>query len=247
VRGMPEVKQPVLRSDRVRIQIDGSGVDGHIVSSGAHVVDLADFKMPDLIGYIQKKTELTRHTIHDVLVQSDRLKDALVNPQLFLDMVVNEIIHVLNSIMIDGIKYQKIGHQEYEMRRFDIDDLEIYTDALAFAVKDQNKTIYENFIPLDSTVEENFARECEEREDVEFFFKLPRWFTIDTPLGTYRPDWALIFKNEKKIYFVAETKGTIDMHDLRPDEEMKVKCGQAHFKEFDNVEYRLVKSVSDLS
>ena len=119
-------------------------------------------------------------------------------------------------------------------------------NSLAFSVKDKEKTIYSNFIPLDSAIEENFARDCESRDDIEFYFKLPFWFKISTPIGKYNPDWALIFKNEKRIYFVAETKSTTDLSKLRNEERLKVKCGKAHFNEFEDIEYKHVKSVVDL-
>ncbi len=77
-------------------------------------------------------------------------------------------------------------------------------------------------------------------------FKLPFWFKISTPIGKYNPDWALIFKNEKRIYFVAETKSTTDLSKLRNEERLKIKCGEAHFNEFDGVEYKHVASVIDL-
>ena len=94
--------------------------------------------------------------------------------------------------------------------------------------------------------EKQFAEDCESNENVGFYFKMPHWFTIKTPIGDYNPDWALIFKNEKKLYFVAETKGSLDRADLRIGEELKIKCGEAHFKEFDNVEYKVVTKLEEL-
>jgi len=82
-------------------------------------------------------------------------------------------------------------------------------------------------------------------EDIEFYFKLPFWFRINTPIGTYNPDWAIVFKGEKKIYFVAETKGA--GQELRPSEQMKIDCGKAHFKQFDDVRFKgPISSVSEL-
>ncbi len=83
-------------------------------------------------------------------------------------------------------------------------------------------------MPLDSeTVEMPFAENCESSEDVEFYFKLPNWFRIKTPIGNYNPDWAIVLNGEKKIYFVAETKGF--GQELRGSEAMKIKCSKAHF------------------
>ncbi|MFH0903778.1 MAG: hypothetical protein V1854_01135 [Methanobacteriota archaeon] len=84
----------------------------------------------------------------------------------------------------------------------------------------------------------------ESRDDIEFYFKLPFWFKIKTPIGNYNPDWALIKKNEKTVYFVAETKSA--GQELKISEKRKIDCGKAHFKEFNGVEYKQVATVSDL-
>jgi type III restriction enzyme len=106
------------------------------------------------------------------------------------------------------------------MTLFEDNELEIYIDRFTFTVNSTDKTIYENYIPLDSSVENQFAKDCESSENIEFFFKLPFWFRINTPIGTYNPDWAIVFKGEKKIYFVAETKG--EGQELRLSEQMKI-------------------------
>jgi type III restriction enzyme len=147
--------------------------------------------------------------------------------------------------MIDGIKYEKIGGKIYEMTLFDDRDFEIYLDDFTHTVTDSSKTIYENYIPLDSGVENQFAKDCESSEDIEFYFKLPFWFKIPTPIGTYNPDWALVFKGEKKIYFVAETKSS--GQELRGSEKLKIECGKAHFRNFEDIVYKRVSSVTDLN
>jgi type III restriction enzyme len=166
----------------------------------------------------------------------------MINPQFFLDNTVNAINDVLTEMMIDGIKYEKIGEKEYEMRLFE--EYDFHVNDLTFKVGKENKTIYSNFVPLDSNVEYAFARDCEARDDIEFYFKLPGKFKIDTPIGTYNPDWALIKKNEKTVYFVAETKSA--GQELRVTEKQKIKCGHAHFGELKEVSFKQVVSVSDL-
>jgi len=194
------------------------------------------------LTYIQEKTELTRSTIFDILSQSGKLGDILVNPQLFLDHSILAIKEVLTELMIDGIKYEKVGTVEYEMRQFE--DYDFHLNELTFEVDRENKTIYSNLVPLDSKVEYDFAKECESRDDIEFYFKLPFWFKIKTPIGSYNPDWALIKKNETTVYFVAETKSA--GQELRISEKQKIKCGFAHFDEIETVEYRQVSSVGEL-
>jgi type III restriction enzyme len=145
--------------------------------------------------------------------------------------------------MIDGIKYEKIGAKEYEMRLFE--EYDIHVNDLTFTISKQDKTIYSNLVPLDSNVEYDFARECETRDDIEFYFKLPFWFKIQTPIGNYNPDWALIKKNERTVYFVAETKSA--GQELKISEKRKIDCGKAHFNEFGDVEYRQVSTVGELN
>lgn len=161
---------------------------------------------------------------------------------MFLDNAVAQIKEALNELIIGGIKYEKIGNVEYEMRLFE--DYEIHVNNMTFFITKKEKTIFGNMMPLDSGVEYQFAKECETREDVKFYFKLPFWFKIKTPIGNYTPDWALIKKNEKIVYFVAETKS--ENQELKDSEKRKIKCGKEHFHEFEGVEYRQVSKVSVL-
>jgi type III restriction enzyme len=195
---------------------------------------------------------LTRSTIHAILIQSNRIGDILTNPQLILDLASQALKKTLYDIMIDGngIKYQKIGNAEYKVTLFEAQELEVYLNDFTFTVSDPSKTIYENFIPLDSGTESQFAKDCETSEQVKFYFKLPNWFKIPTPIGNYNPDWAIVFEDDKKIYFVAETKDTgtpqVDLSKLSGEEQLKIKCGKAHFNEFDDVEYKVVNKVGQL-
>ncbi|NOR77814.1 MAG: DEAD/DEAH box helicase, partial [Methanophagales archaeon] len=241
VEQMSAIKKALIKTTKTALQFDGYGIVADIKASYTTALD-GTFRIPDALFYIQERTELTRSTILEILNSSGRLGDMLINPQLFLDNTVAAIKEVLYELMIDGIKYEKIGSREYEMRLFE--DYEIHINDLTFDVSKQDKTIYSNLVPLDSEVEYDFARECESRDDIAFYFKLPFWFKIKTPIGDYNPDWALIKKNEKTVYFVAETKSV--GQELRTSEKRKIKCGHAHFEEFDDVEYRQVATVGEL-
>ncbi len=245
VKEIEPIKKPRIKSVKVGINIQEPGV-GYEIRSSKVLEPEKDQEISDVLGYIQSKTELTRRTVLEILKHSGRIHDILINPQLFMDRAVAAIKTVLYELMIDGIKYEKIGSKAYEMLLFQENEIETYIDNLTFEVSSNNKTIYDKYIPLDSHVETDFAKECETREDVEFYFKLPFWFHIDTPIGKYNPDWALVFRNEKKIYFVAETKSTKDLSKLRNDERLKIKCGMAHFKNFEEVVYKHVTKVEDL-
>jgi type III restriction enzyme len=134
----------------------------------------------------------------------------------------------------------------YEMRLFEDGEIEAYIDNL-YKVRNQEKTLY-NYVEIDSLSEpeKKFAKDCEDNEDVEFFIKLPKKFVIKTPIGDYRPDWGIVFKGEKKLYFVAETKSSTYYGDLRASEWQKIKCGYKHFEEFEDVEFKHVKELKDL-
>lgn len=245
VKEMDETKKPSIRSTKKRILISDEGVEGQLLSdSGSDDYNLS-IEMPDVLGYIQSKTELTRTTILEIIKKSGRINEVLINPQLFMDNVVGAIKAVLYELMIDGIKYEKIGNSIYEMKMFEENELEIYVDKFTHKISSPDKTIYENLMPLQSEVESQFAKDCESSDNIEFYFKLPFWFKIKTPIGTYNPDWAVVFKGESKIYFVAETKSS--GQELRGSEKLKIKCGTEHFREFKDVEYRRVANVSELS
>jgi len=241
VEQMPTIKNALITTTKTELQFDEFGITTETKASYTTSFD-GTFRIPDVLFYIQERTELTRSTILEILKSSGRLGDVLSNPQLFLDNAIAVIRDILNELMIDGIKYEKIGVKEYEMRLFE--DYEIHINDLTFNISKQDKTIYSNRVPLDSNVEYDFARECESRDDVEFYFKLPFWFKIKTPIGNYNPDWALIKKNENTVYFVAETKSA--GQELKSSEKRKIKCGHAHFKEFGDVKYRQVTKVAEL-
>jgi len=251
VKELPAIAPPSIRSTKVNILMTDSGIETSYV--GDKVEHYGNFKwiIPDVLGYIQSKTELTRHTLLQILEKSERIDDILINPQLFMDLCSQAIQRALSDLMIDGIQYQKIGNSEYEMRLFEEQELEIYLNDFSFKVSDTSKTLYEEYVPLDSAVESRFAKDCESSEQIKFYFKLPGWFTIPTPIGSYNPDWAIVFEDDKKIYFVAETKDTgtesVDLSKLHRSEQQKIKCGRAHFEQFEEVEYAVVSKVGELA
>jgi len=88
------------------------------------------------------------------------------------------------------------------MRLFEDEDIVGYLQDNMFPI---DKSIYDHVV-IDSQIESKFAKDLDSMEQVKFFLKLPNWFKIETPIGTYNPDWAIVFEEDKKIYFVAETK-----------------------------------------
>ncbi len=247
IKNLPKIEKPSVHSIKNEVVITSSGIasqyKGDRISTGQ-----SDYVIPDMLGYIQRHTELTRNTIMRIIAESGRINDLAVNPQLFMDLAIASIKRELHKMMIDGIEYRRLGDCTYEMRLFE--DWETYKDEDTFEVSKRDKTIYDNFIPLDSAVENRFAQDCESSDQVKFYFKLPCWFKIPTPIGNYNPDWAVVFEDDNRIYFVAETKDTgtptVDMSKLRADEQVKIKCGAAHFRLFPDLDYQVVNSVRSL-
>jgi type III restriction enzyme len=124
------------------------------------------------------------------------------------------------------------------------EEIETYLDRL-HEVKNKEKTIF-NYIQKDSGTEGTFATDCENDEKIKFYFKIPKGFKIPTPLGNYTPDWAVVFENDTKVYFVVETKSTLNENDLRVSESLKIKCGKEHFSIFEGVSYKQMTKVGDL-
>jgi type III restriction enzyme len=92
------------------------------------------------------------------------------------------------------------------------------------------KSVYEQVV-YDSDIEATFADQLEKNPAIKVYAKLPGWFTVHTPLGSYNPDWAVLVEHEaaERLYFVVETKGGLFVDDLRPVEQAKIACGRAHF------------------
>lgn len=248
---MPTLERPRIALSRADLAIGEPGVTAR--QTGYRTVDVeARFVMPDLLADIQAGTGLSRAAVSDILLKSDRLQDAVNNPQGFVEHVVELVNGVRREVLVDGVEYLNMNGHAYEMRRFEDSDLmEVFASNVK-EVKRPEKTLFSHIvIDRDSGPERAFAQECEDNEDVLFFLKLPRWFVIDTPVGPYNPDWALAYRDDATLYFVAETKGdgtgeAPPVNLLRPIEQLKIECGRRHFRNFEEVQFRVVNRVSDL-
>ncbi|MCA6444690.1 MAG: DEAD/DEAH box helicase family protein [Bacteroidetes bacterium] len=182
--------------------------------------------LPDILAYLQKETELTRSTLVKILSESNRIAEFAINPQKFMDAAAAIINRELHRLMIDGIKYDKLttGQTEWSMQLFREEELKDYFEQ-CLAVKN---SVFDRVI-YDSEIERKFAEDLDKREDIKLFVKLPSFFKVETPIGTYNPDWAIVKHNDDTIYLVRETKSTKNFEKLRNSEADKIKCGRKHF------------------
>ena len=210
----------------------GVEVDLDSVKEQFSDVKIIDYELPDIITYLQNETNLTRKNIVDILIKSGKLESFKNNPQKFIDGAIKIIKKTMSIFIVDGIKYQRIGADSYYAQEC-FEEQELYGYLSKNMIKNRdNKSIY-NYTVYDSDVEKGFARSFNENDNVKLFTKLPSWFKINTPLGSYNPDWAVVIEkdNEEKLYFVVESKGSFFTDDLRDTEEAKIKCATEHFAE----------------
>ena len=196
--------------------------------------------LPDILAYLQKETELTRNTIVRILINSGRIEEFPLNPQKFMDSVARLIKNDLHKLIVDGIKYKKIVGQEYEMRLFEETEIISYLNNLI----EVKKSVYDA-IEYDSEIEKRFAESLDMRDDIKLFVKLPSWFKIDTPIGTYNPDWAIVKHEDDTLYLVRETKGIKDFEKLRNIEADKIRCAKRHFREL-QVDFKTVVEANEV-
>ncbi|MDO4246389.1 MAG: DEAD/DEAH box helicase family protein [Deinococcus sp.] len=225
VREMPLVPRTRVQTAVAEVQVNRGGVQvGKVTTHAPTTLQENDLELPDLLGSLQDRTELTRRTLSAILRQSERLDDFTRNPQAFIEQVALVINMQKVGQLVAGIKYNKTG-EEYAQSLLDT-PLQSSLGKLLEA----KKGAYEQVI-FDSEVERQFAQELENHADVRVYAKLPNWFKVPTPLGNYNPDWAILLRRDgqEKLCFVAETKSTLFTEALRSAEQQKIKCGRKHF------------------
>ncbi|QCJ72243.1 type III restriction endonuclease subunit R (plasmid) [Providencia heimbachae] len=190
-----------------------------------------NFQLPDVVTYLESNTNLTRKTVVEILLGlGDKLEAFKNNPQRFIELTSEVIRKQMRLAIVDGISYHRIGDEDYYAQElFQEEELTGYLKSMVEA----NKSVYD-YIICDSDTEFEFAEKLEESTDVKLYAKLPAWFKIDTPLGNYNPDWAVLIDKDDgmgdQLYFVVETKSSIFSDDLRASEQAKIDCGIEHFK-----------------
>jgi len=243
INQMPAVTAPQIRLERVALSYANTGVTSQLLSVTSSRTEFTTSNIPDLISYLQRETELTRETLSSVLIKSNRLSDIFVNPQQFLDLATRSIRFIMQQLMVSGIKYERIAGEEYEMRLFEDREIAGFIDNMVSV----DRSIYDA-IEHQVETEKQFAEVLDGREDISLFIKLPPWFKVQTPLGTYNPDWAIVkqvSEDEQKLYLIRETKGTKDPLKLREGESAKIYCGRQHFDAL-NVDFNVVISASEI-
>ena len=230
LRDAPAISKTRLQIRKADLAIGKAGVLATETATAASVtLDEADIELPDLLTELQDQTQLTRRSIARILTNSSRLDDFKRNPQQFIELASEAINRAKRMALVDGIKYQRIGdHEYYAQELFAQEELTGYLKQSMEA----SKSVYERVVYDSAGIERGFAEELEKNEAVKLYAKLPGWFKVPTPLGSYNPDWAVLIEKDgtERLYLVVETKGSLFKDDLRGTEGGKIECGKAHFK-----------------
>ena len=249
IKNMPIIKPMQIKREKVNIDITNSGIKEDSVQTKMVNIDKDDEikDYPDFVRRLQDSTSLLRRTIINIVVKSGRLKDFYINPEECIKQVSMILDSVKKEYLTKGIKYEKIDEYYEQDIIFNDEGLTGYKDRNILEVSSR-KNIFDHVI-YESQNEKRFAQDAENDDDVILYAKLPSKFIIDTPLGNYNPDWAVVLNkdNEEKLYFVTETKGNENAYALRGIENGKIFCGRKHFEVLDSgIKYEIVKEFKKL-
>jgi type III restriction enzyme len=224
-----DVKTPKLIYTKAGLIIKDKGIEAFEKQRGVVHSEAYEVLLPDIITFLQNETYLTRRTLVNILIKSKTLDQFKINPQQYMEDTLKIISTQMNHMIVDGIKYTKLGDDDYYTQEC-FKNTELYS-YLSEKMMQSDRSIYDHVL-CDSDPELNFAKSLEKDENIIFYAKLPGWFKIPTPLGNYNPDWAVLLNqdDENKLYFIIETKGTINFESLRQTEVDKIKCGKKHFE-----------------
>ncbi|SLM18268.1 conserved hypothetical protein [uncultured spirochete] len=237
-------------------QGEQQGVEFSIERTETKKLDRAQggFASYDLIGKIVEGTTLTRRSVAAILMGIDRKKLQLFrgNPEEFISRAADIINKQKASVVVEHIMYAPSAEEPYSQ---DIFTMSRASDEYARAFKARHAI--QDYVFTDGTaadsVERKFAWDLDAASEVIVYAKLPkgpRGLYIPTPVGKYSPDWAISFKKGtvKHIFFIAETKGTMDSLELRPIERAKISCAKKLFNEISTsgVKYHDVDSYQTL-
>ena len=229
---------------------DGKGFSVGSRSTQVESVSAGSQVKYDLLGEITDKTQLTRRTTATILsgVLQATFAKYRQNPEQFITQVAKLINEQKATVIVEHLTYDILDD------RF---DSAIFTQNqtkqnLALAGKKLERHVYD-YAVTDSKGERAFLEDLETRSEISVYAKLPRGFFIPTPVGNYNPDWAIAFKEGRvqHVYFVAETKGSIETLELRGVEIAKIECAKKFFASLSDegpkgVKYGVVKDYSDL-
>lgn len=229
---LTSVSKIKLTITRAKVKTTFKGVESEEINSKQESVAYTS-NVPNLVEQIKKKTNLKANTIATIIKGHKFANLVFDNPQEYIEKATHIIQDVLKSNLVEGITYEKLENEFWELKNF---ELEIPINHTKFV--EANNSIYDSIV-YDSDNEQKFVKWCDkfsgDNGNIKMYFKLPQWFKVSTPLGSYNPDWALVWENEPDmLYLVRETKTATRVSQLRPGEWDKIRCSKKHFETISN-------------
>lgn len=242
------LKQGLQRAEATREQLEGSdgftGAVSHALAVDAGAVSNVAY---DLVGEVADHARITRSSAASILagIAPDRFAMFRVNPEEFIVKTAALIVDEKARMVVEHIRYNRVAG-EYDAAEIFAEDM---PEGLSRALPTSSKGV-QDWTVLDSDIERKFAQDLEESADVCAFAHLPRSFKIPTPVGDYAPDWAIAFNEGavKHIFFIAETKGSLQSLNLKGVEKAKISCARKLFEQLgeDDVRYDFVSTYEEL-
>lgn len=239
-------QKEVMKADRIK---EGNSFDIKKTETKTLEHSSASQVKYDLIGKIAENTTLTRKTVASILkgIRLDKFHMYKDNPEEFINKVSKLIKDEKATMIVEHISYNEIN-EKYDASIFTAEK-HVNIDKAFRAKKHISPFVFTDGI-AENSVEKRFAEDLDGASEVSVYAKLPKGFSIPTPVGNYSPDWAIAFNKDmvKHIFFIAETKGTMDSLQLRPIEKAKIECAKKLFNEISkqNVVYHEVDSYQSL-
>ena len=235
IRGMEKIRPAEIHSYRSDLDIDDAGIaTGEACMAVVNTSEHLHYDLPDPIRELQDVVGLTRKTLKRILQDCGRLDEFTVDPVTFIARVAACIQKAKRVVLPKGITYSKLPEDEwYKINVLSPAGMKGYLEQNAFRPSHLDKWLFDYVVYDSVTIERPFARQLDQADDVLFCAKLPSSFTIDTPFGSYNPDWAYVEEKDgkQKVYFVIETKGGKNgLAVTRPEEQSKIDCARVHFE-----------------
>ncbi|MEC0140927.1 DEAD/DEAH box helicase family protein [Paenibacillus macerans] len=249
---VPAIRYAIRHGEMNRIESQQQLKSGEAFQTRETKTELVEVKPEfrvkyDLVGKLMDETRLTRKTIVAILtgIKEATFLQFRKNPEEFMLRAAKLINEQKATTIIESITYDVLN-DTFEADVFTKNTLSGKLGENAIPVE---KHVYD-YVVTDSKIERAFAKELDVSNEVRVYAKLPRGFFIPTPMGNYNPDWAIVFKegDVKHIYFIAETKGSMESMELREVEKAKIECARKHFAKLNTgqLKYDVVNSYEKL-
>jgi type III restriction enzyme len=231
VQASPKIVKPKIVIEMSKLNFAQGGIETEkSVIERTRSLEARPSQVTDIVAWLVENTRLTRKSIVEILrtVRTAKLEEVFINEQAFLEQVRSAIEHVIGDVCTKTVVYEKRApgdDDQFLMDKLFRGDEEV---DLNRSVKIE-KGLYD-YVVCDSDTEKRFAAALDLDKRAKLIVKLPDNYEIETPVGGYNPDWAIVLEDGEVVYLVRETKGGTDLEKLQfPKEKMKILYGVKHF------------------